>query len=286
MLKKALYLLPLALVATACSNDEPDGPDALDYTIRTLTFEDADAKFAPYSFAKREDVNIATWSDLIDKQQYNGPLLYNDATYTGYAWADGGNTELSGCIIGDGPFWNGGHAVSNYYLSDLSNVDYTMQLAVCTGSEGAAGHNGSRNFAVHNGYTDDKSYKDKLPALSFADGVARVVDHMYVTNTAYTYAMLQTGNAYCAPAGDNSWFKIIAYGYDAAGEQTGSEEFFLCKGKASIVNSWTKWDLSALGEVVRIEFNIDGSADLRGEWGLNTPAYFAYDDVAVRFPKL
>lgn len=286
MLKKALYLLPLALVATACSNDEPDDPNTPDYTLRTLTFEDADAKFTPYSFKNRTDVSIATWSDLIDKQQYNGPLLYNDGAYTGYTWADRGNTELSDSIIDGGPFWNGGHVVSDYYTADLSDIDYTKQLAVCTGSEGAAGHNGSRNFAVHNGYTDKKSYKDHLPYLSFADKVARVVDHMYVTNTAYTYAMLQTGNAYCAPAGDDSWFKIIAYGYDAEGKQTGSEEFFLCKGKANIVNTWTKWDLSALGEVVKIEFNIDGSADLRGDWGLNTPAYFAYDDVAVRFPKL
>lgn len=286
MLKKVLYLLPLALVATACSNDEPEDPNGLDYTLRTLTFEDADAAFNPYSFADRTDVNIATWSDLIDNPQYNGPLLYNDMAYTGYKWTDSGNTELSNSIIGGGPYWNGGHAVSNYYLADLDNVDYTMQLAVCTGSEGAAGHNGSRNFAVHNGYVDGESYKDKLPALTFADGVARVVDHMYVTNTAYTYAMLKTGNAYCTPAGDDSWFMITAYGYAADGHMTGSEKFFLCRGKDNIVNTWTKWDLSSLGEVVKIEFNIDGSADLRGDWGLNTPAYFAYDDVAVRFPKL
>ena len=46
-----------------------------------------------------------------------------------------------------------------------------------------------------------------------------------------------------------------------------------------------KWDLSVLGEVVSVGFNLVGSADLYGDWGLNAPAYFAYDDVAVRFDK-
>lgn len=38
-----------------------------------------------------------------------------------------------------------------------------------------------------------------------------------------------------------------------------------------------------LGEVTKIEFNITGSSD--NGYGFSQPAYFAYDDVAVRFPK-
>ncbi len=48
--------------------------------------------------------------------------------------------------------------------------------------------------------------------------------------------------------------------------------------------SWALlFDLSTLGKVARVEFTMQGSADLCGDWGLNTPAYFAYDDVTVRF---
>ena len=43
--------------------------------------------------------------------------------------------------------------------------------------------------------------------------------------------------------------------------------------------------MSVLGAVVSVAFNIVGSADLYGDWGLNAPAYFAYDDIAVRFDK-
>ena len=69
MFKKIIYLLPLAIISTACS-DENDEPGS-SYELRTLTFEDTDAKFSPYSFADRSDITIADWSDLIDDVQYN-----------------------------------------------------------------------------------------------------------------------------------------------------------------------------------------------------------------------
>lgn len=46
---------------------------------------------------------------------------------------------------------------------------------------------------------------------------------------------------------------------------------------------WTKWDLSVLGKVAKVDFNITGSSD--NGYGFSQPAYFAYDDVAVRFEK-
>jgi len=36
---------------------------------------------------------------------------------------------------------------------------------------------------------------------------------------------------------------------------------------------------SSLGKVARIELNVEGY--MMGTYGLNTPAYFAYDDVLV-----
>lgn len=72
----------------------------------------------------------------------------------------------------------------------------------------------------------------------------------------------------------------MATGLNAAGTQTGTCEFYLAKD-TDIVADWTRWDLSSLGKVARIAFTMEGSRT--GEWGLNTPAYFAYDDVAVRF---
>ena len=51
----------------------------------------------------------------------------------------------------------------------------------------------------------------------------------------------------------------------------------------SIMMDWTKWDLSGLGKVLKVTFNVTGSSD--NGYGFSQPAYFAYDDVAVRFEK-
>ena len=250
--------------------------------IRVLTFEDADTKFTSYAISGC-GYPIETWSDLIDDTQYGGALLYNDYSYTGYEWRDAGNTEIASGIIDGGAYWNGGHAISDYYMEDCTQATYETQLAVSTGVAGAAGHNGSKNFCVQNGYVDDKSWKTNVPSFSFADGVARVVDHMYVVPTSYVLNSLMNGDGFSTPAGDDTWYKIVATGYDANGSATGTAEFMICNGKDNIVSEWTKFDLSKLGKVIKIEFNLVGSDDLVGDYGLNCPAYFAYDDVAVRF---
>lgn len=250
--------------------------------IRVLTFEDADAKFAPYIIAGC-GATIEKWSDLIDDSQYGGPLLYNDYSYTGYEWHDAGNTELASAITDGGPYWSGGHAISNYYMTDYSTATYETQLAISVGEAGAAGYGGSKNFCVQNGYVDDKSWKTTVPSFYFADGVARVVDHMYVVCTSYVLNSLKNGDGFSTPADDDTWYKIVATGYDINGNVTTTAEIKMCDGKDNIVTEWTKFDLSGLGEVWKIEFNIVASADLIGDYGLNCPAYFAYDNVAVRF---
>jgi hypothetical protein len=113
---------------------------------------------------------------------------------------------------------------------------------------------------------------------------------MWVANTAYVYYNLYKGHgfgsSYQNGATDSSWFKITAYGYDSATdtEPTETEFYLLAEGK-KFVTDWTKWDLTPLGKVIKVEFNITGSDDMVSAWGLGSPAYFAYDDVAVRFEK-
>ena len=57
-------------------------------------------------------------------------------------------------------------------------------------------------------------------------------------------------------------------------------EYFLA-GSNGNIQEWTKWDLSSLGKVSKIEFNVAGDSD--NGYGFSQPAYFCYDDVAVRF---
>lgn len=266
------------------SGQEGDQEQEPSYELRVLTFEDSDARFTSYALDYYGPA-IETWSSLIDPLQYGGDLLYNMAGGT-YFWYDEGNTELvHSCTI---PYWTGGQAISNYVISDYTTLPegyygwYELQLATPMG-----GNNGSANFCVHNGYVDSFNsgiYDAQMQGFAFADGVERVVDHMFVTNTCYVLNSLTIGDGFAPPACENTLFKVVAYGYNSADELVGSAEFVLCQGTTPVAE-WVKWDLSSLGKVAKVVFNFAPSEDLVGDYGMNTPAYFAYDDVAVRFDK-
>lgn len=251
---------------------------------RVLTFEDADAKFTPYTLDYCSK-NISKWSDLIDDRQYGGPMLYGESQYgmdEPYTWYDKDNTELkhsSPEAYNMYCYWSGGHAISNYVSTDLSLGNSSHQLMVY----GTSGHNGSANFAVHYGYIDGSSFNmnEHLPAIEFGDGKERVVESMWVMNTLYAMNCYVSGNGLTAKIGPDDWVELVATGYDAKGDKVGEATFYTCNGPDNIVREWTRWDLSVLGKVTKIEFNVTGSSD--NGYGFSQPAYFAYDDVTVIF---
>jgi len=270
------FYLAAALCCTLSVNAQDN------YELRTLTFEGEE------------------WESLIDDPQYGGKLLYGEdgMGYTEesevYRWEDP-NTFLSSGLCeawGMWCYWSGGHAISNYGTKNFSEHGYsTTQLTVYNpeGSDDITrsgnGHNGSNNFAMHFGYVDNSGFGlggESLPALSFTDDVARVIDHMWVNNGCYAINCYLEGNGLTAKIGEDDWVKIVATGFNGE-ESTGTAEFFICDGPEKIVKEWTKFDLSGLGEVTKVTFNITGSSD--NGYGFSQPAYFAYDDVAVRFPK-
>ena len=261
-------------------------PKAKEYELRILTFEDEDAKFTPYSL-DYANKTISTWSDLVDDAQYGGTLTYNNYGEATYYWYDENNTEIEHSFTT--PYWGGGHAISNFVIENYETLPngyygwYELQFATPIG-----GHNNSKNFCVHNGYQDDYNsqiYDGKLAWFSFKGGKEQVVDHMFVTNTCYVLNSLMYGDGFNSPATDDTWVKIVAYGYNANEEEVGTSEFYLCNTGRRFVTDWQKWDLSSLGKVNKIVFNFAASDDQIGSYGLNCPAYFAYDDVAVQFTE-
>lgn len=274
------------------------GNEGETYTLRTLSFDDGTEKFEPYTITGYDsstdsyyDHTVTLWSDLIDSPEYGGPLCYGDMGYMGemrgcdYHWYDEGNTYLASEFpvnYGSQVYWGGGHVVSSYASLDYTTYgSYEHQMTVY-GPEGAGGHNSSKNFGIHYGYIDGSEYNmtEILPYFYFADGVERVIDHMWVNNSCYAISCFMDGNGLTAVIGEEDWVKITATGYDSAGSST-TAEFYLCNGPEQIVTEWTKWDLSSLGKVLKVEFNILGSSD--NGYGFSQPSYFAYDDVAVRF---
>lgn len=235
------------------------------------------------------------WNALIDDSQYDGELLYNGDSMgftsedEAYRWADE-ITMLSHVLPynwGTYCYMGGGHAISNYAAADYETYgDYSNQLTVYDAdaqdlARSGGGNNESDNFAVHYGYIDGSPHNQTsgLPALSFSDGVARVIDHMYVNMTTYPMNCLLNGNRLTEPGG-TFWIKAIGFNGE---ERTGEVVMALSDGESTMTTEWTKWELSGLGKVTSVQFNVGGSAD--NSYGFSHPAYFAYDDVAVRFEK-
>ena len=303
------------LNVAACEKSEPELP----YELRVLTFEDQDARFESY-WLDYAGVEITTWSDLIDNPQYGGPLTYADMSSAEYHWYDEGNTELSHTFPYNYSYcyWGGGHAISNYWGEGWSDEDRDIHIAKYYGedyvTENAGNdsmlgwfnlqlmtpvkaHSGD-NFVVHYGYKDEFSFIENLPEIAFEDGVARVIDHMWVTNTNYTLNQLyngvksEAGNSFggnWSGLTESAWLKIVAQGFDdidadAYAEPVSEVEFYLVLGE-DVVTDWEKWDLSPLGAVAKVRFNFYYSEEMGGRYGFTIPGYFAYDDIAVRFDK-
>ena len=243
--------------------------------IRVLTFEDADYKGT---------ANTTTyWSSLIDDPEYGGPILYGQ----GCTWYDENNTFITSTILPQDyeaytyGYSSGGIAISNYGNAILADADYMRQLEVVNFdvdgfTRTSAGNRGSDNFAV---VFDAGVYNPAT--LAMKDGVARVFESVCVNNTCYTLNILINGNDYAAPMAKNGFFKVVATGY-VGDVVVGTSEYFLARN-IYFVSEWMKWDLSKLGAVDKVVFSIAGSPEQYGDWGINTPAYFAIDDVTVRY---
>ena len=144
------------------------------------------------------------------------------------------------------------------------------------------GHNGSRNYGV--------SYCAAFNGPCYVyvlGGSPAVVPGFYITNSAYAYTSMMGGDSFAKTFADGDWFKLTITGYDADGASTGSKEFYLADLRDAsapyIVDDWRYCDLSVLGKVSKIGFELSSSDN--GDYGMNTPAYFCFDDFGAPAPE-
>jgi hypothetical protein len=173
--------------------------------------------------------------------------------------------------------WNG-FSISN--VTDNTTAGWTNQYAAYTGS----GYN-SPTYAV---FYPDGEISVEAPSS---------IDSFFVTNTAYAAISMRDGDLFSKQFGsiynadgeldgtDGEDFLrlwIIAEGWDW--NQKDSVEFYLADYRFEddqddyIVDTWQKIDLTQLGFwISKVTFRFE-SSDM-GAWGINTPTYFAIDDI-------
>ncbi|MDR3235473.1 MAG: DUF4988 and DUF4465 domain-containing protein [Prevotellaceae bacterium] len=218
-----------------------------------------------------------------------GENLYDDS-YAGY-------DDPSGLLMminesyGSRVFWNGGVAVSQW--NDMTDGQYTNQCSVYyrDPTTGNGGCQGSRTFAVGFGYNDPVYMGDTRSAISFYDNETECVfDHFYVANSTYAYLSMTTGDwaAKQFSYADHDWFKLVIEGFDKHDVSTGTLDVYLADFREphspGIAADWMRVDLSPLGSVSTLKFDLQSSDT--GAYGMNTPAYFCFDNLAVRLATL
>ena len=174
-------------------------------------------------------------------------------------------------------FNNGAMPSYNYWYGySLSNETATSYTALTDQWHSAVGegHNGSSNFSI------------AFPEGQFIE-ITNSVDGdnlkgVYVSNTAYAYNGMAVGDGFATAFSQGSWFKLTAVGFDADDEETARVDFYLADYRSDnaldhyILDTWQWMDLRSLGKVAKVRFLLDGSD--KGQYGLNTAAYFALDD--------
>lgn len=131
------------------------------------------------------------------------------------------------------------------------------------------------------------------------------VEGFYITNTTYAYKVIKNGNGFSRKFGDTTgtfspsttiqgtfpdFFKITAKGFKYGSMKTDSAVFFLADYRFAnsaqdyVLDTWQWFNTASLGSVDSIKLFIY-SSDV-GAFGMNTPAYFAFDNFTTSAPNL
>lgn len=204
-------------------------------------------------------------------------------TYSG----PGGGVFYNGSDSAGG-FSSGGARFANYY-----NTDYDSW----SGWAYSTTHD-----ATTPGFTNQYSAYPGPRAPGAAYGIAYVSDYdgpttlalpsgagtplsLTLANTTYAVDSIRNGDGFAKKFGgvsgnDADWFLLTITGLDSLGESLGTVDFYLAdfrfadNGLDYIVTDWTDVDLTGLGSgVYSLEFTLSSSDS--GDYGINTPAYFA-----------
>ena len=260
-MKKYLFFA-LALLAVACNNDKDD-----------VQREWVTVDFEQNNFKQMAATSSSSWNFMKEGYSWIDPStsLYHEAKFTNdYGYA----------------MFGSGLVVSSYNAFDVESFGtYESDLYVYHPSTPAymtkgGGADGSDHFLISYGNYEPEvdAELDMRPAITFSDGKARMVKGCQVNCTTYFINVAEKGNPYSPALKDGEEIKIYATGYDAAGREGKTVEMTLAR-KGKIIKEWTAWDLTALGEVVSVKFNIRGGNT--DEWGMTSPKYFALDNLVV-----
>ena len=220
----------------------------------------------------------ASFASTIFAQQvsdFESQTEFDNSGPTGQYFNGYGSGATSGSFDVDGitfPTQEFGPGWSYSQVIDVTSPDFTNQFAAFPGS----GSEGSATYA-----------------LAFGNNVSftspRTIQSLDITNGTYPYLTIRDGNQFSKTFGGDSgtdpdFFLLTITGFAGSEIATGSQEFYLADYRSDdsnedfIVDDWRTVDVSGLNATT-LSFTFSGS-DV-GQFGLNTPAYFAADNIVT-----
>ena len=212
-------------------------------------------------------LDVATFEDIeIGAEGHMSVSTEEDDERTEFV---SGDFEFAtGCMHDWASWWFFGYA--NSTATKYESLDDQWNNIV------GGGYDSSANYGV--AYVSSYYGPCNVTVLNHEEGI--VVPGFYITNSAYAYTSMMGGDAYAKKFGKDDWFKLTITGYDAEGNETGTKDYYLAdlrdEAKAYIINDWRYVDLSGLGKVCKLGFALSSTDN--GDWGMNTPAYFCFDN--------
>ena len=179
------------------------------------------------------------------------------------------------------PAWGSwsGFAYSN--VKDTNSAGWINQYAVFSPGIDAGGT--GNYFVIY----DDSWNEADIITLPMPGKI----HNLLLNNTTYAALSMRDGDMvakkFGGPSGDDpDWFLLTIIGRDITGIATGTNYFYLAdyrfpdNSNDYIISEWSEQSLTNLGEAVKtLHFSLSSSDN--GIWGMNTPSYFAMDNLQV-----
>ena len=196
-------------------------------------------------------------------------------------------SDGSGGFTTNGAFFNNNF---NFDFGSWSGWSYSNTTDTTTpgfvnqySSFAGGGANSSSNYGVAFTFNAGDATID-LP-----DGYS--LESARITNTTYAALSIENGDSFAKQFGgesgnDPDFFLLTITGLDNGGNSVGEVDFYLAdyrfedNSQDFIVNDWEFVDLSSLDGATQLSFELT-SSDNDPVFGLNTPAYFALDNLIL-----
>ena len=212
-------------------------------------------------------------------------VTFEDLSLASNSYFNGDPGNLPNGQSVSNPIVSGGVAFSNTF-SVAPDGSYTYWSGFAASSVvNTTDPNFTNQYASYPG----GGYQSSTYAIAYADGASftlpapGMVSGFEIANSTYAYLAMANGDPYgfTAPLASAQGYLIVTATGFLQGNSTGSADFYLADfgtlSSAGILAGWAWFDLTGLGTVDMVSFAFTGSDT--GLYGLNTPAYFAIDDL-------